>query len=97
MEGIRETACIIADLTYARPSVYFEVGYAHGLGIPLLLTCRKDHFHGKVDHARVHFDLEQFKISYWSRNAKGRFQWPAAMEPSERLSKILQPYNRAQD
>jgi nucleoside 2-deoxyribosyltransferase len=97
MDGITETACIIADLTYARPSVYFEVGYAHGLGIPLLLTCRKDHFHGKQDNARVHFDLEQFKISFWTRNAKGKFDWSKTMSPTERMLKILKPYKKTRD
>lgn len=28
---------VIADLTYARPSVYFEAGYALGKGIPVIL------------------------------------------------------------
>lgn len=96
-DGITESACMIADLTYARPSVYFEVGYAHGLGIPLLLTCRKDHFRGKADNARVHFDLEQFKISFWTRNAKGIFNWSNAMSPSERLSAILKPYKEVKE
>lgn len=94
MEGITEAACVIADLTYARPFVYFEVGYAHGLGIPLLLTCRKDHFHGKEDSGRVHFDLVQYKISYWHKNAKDKFSWQKSMSPSERLSTILKPYKK---
>lgn len=39
LRGISSSACILADLTYARPSVYFEVGLGHGLGIPIVLTC----------------------------------------------------------
>lgn len=92
MEGIVDAACVIADLTYARPSVYFEIGYAHGLGVPLLLTCRKDHLLGKHDDARVHFDLAQFKISFWTRNAKGKFTWEKAMSPADRLSHIVKPF-----
>lgn len=80
---------MLADLTHARPSVYFEVGYAHGLGVPLLLTCREDHCRGKSDHARIYFDLEQYKISYWSRTSKGEFNWPKGMEPAERLPSIV--------
>ena len=89
MEGITEAECVIADLTHARPSVYFEVGYAHGLGVPLLLTCRKDHYRGTNDNARVHFDLEQYKISYWSRNSKQQFTWTKGMEPAKRLTSIV--------
>jgi len=89
MEAITEAACVLADLTHARPSVYFEAGYAHGLGVPLLLTCREDHHRGSSDDARIHFDLEQYKISYWSRTPEGKFSWPKGMEPAERLALII--------
>jgi len=89
IEGITKSACVIADLTYARPSVYFEVGFAHGLGIPLLLTCRKDHYRGKNDGMRVHFDLEQYKISYWSLTKNGNFRWSKGMKPKERLATVI--------
>jgi nucleoside 2-deoxyribosyltransferase len=80
---------VLADLTHARPSVYFEVGYAQGLGVPLLLTCRKDHYRAAHDNARVHFDLEQYKISFWSRNSKGQFIWAKGMEPTKRLKSLV--------
>lgn len=89
MRGITEAACVLADLTYARPSVYFEAGLAHGLGIPLILCCRKDHYRSHLDDTRVHFDLEQFKISFWSQDKKGRFHWAKNMEPGHRLAKVL--------
>lgn len=89
IQGIMEAECVIADLTYARPSVYFEIGFAHGLGVPVALTCRRDHFRGDRDDLRVHFDLEQFKISYWSRGVDGEFSWAKGMEPPARLAAIL--------
>ena len=89
LEGITECACVIADLTFARPSVYFEVGFAHGLGIPLLLTCRSDHHRGKADDEKVHFDLEQYKISFWKRTPKGGFHWPKNMKPVSRLPALV--------
>jgi len=89
LEGITECACVIADITHARPSVYLEVGFAHGLGIPLLLTCRGDHHRGKTEDKKVHFDLEQYKISFWTRTPKGGFRWPKNMKPSSRLSAIV--------
>jgi len=90
MDGITESACVIADLTYARPSVYFEIGYAVGLGIPLILTCREDYQNGKADKQRVHFDLAQYKISFWKQLGNGKFEWTSdKMIPEYRLKSIL--------
>lgn len=89
MQGIEGSACVIADLTHSRQSVYFEVGYAHGLGVQLVLTCRSDHERGNSDTSRVHFDLEQYKISFWSRTSDGRFIWPKGMKPADRLSRVV--------
>lgn len=91
LEGIANSKVLLADLTYARPSVYFEVGFAQGLGIPIILMCRKDHSRGHIDTLRVHFDLEQYKISFWSTNAAGAPIWQKGMSPQERLSAILLP------
>ncbi len=89
LQSIVHAVAVVADLTFARPSVYFEAGFAHGLGIPLLLTCRKDHYRGADDTARVHFDLEQYKISFWERTPKGQFQWENKMSPHARLRSLL--------
>lgn len=60
----------VADLTYARPSVYYEAGWMRGNGKPVIFTCRADHLErGKppevADRLRVHFDLEQESIVAW--------------------------------
>lgn len=95
LEGIREAACVIADLTYARPSVYFEVGLAHGLGVPLVLTCRQDHERGTEKDKKVHFDLEHYKISYWSTGKGGSFLWGVEHNhPKKRLQAVLGPLGR---
>jgi hypothetical protein len=89
---ITQAAAVLADLTYARQSVYFEVGYAQGLGIPLILSCRKDHMNSKRDEQRVHFDLQQYKISYWTTGDDGNFVWEnELMEPEKRLAALLPP------
>ena len=72
-------------------TVYFGVGFAHRLGVPLLLTCRDDHYRSQIDNSRVHFDLEQFKISFWSPNKSGGIDWPASMNPTDRLAKLIEP------
>ncbi len=66
---LRQCDFAIADLTYARPSVYFEAGVAQGRKVPIIYTCRRDHFrqqpndqHGNL---RVHFDLQMKPIIKW--------------------------------
>jgi hypothetical protein len=40
---IRESRFVVADLTHNRGGVYYEAGFAFGLGIPVIPTCRNDH------------------------------------------------------
>lgn len=58
----------IADLTYARPSVYFEAGFAQRT-VPVIYTCRRDHLRpqksDEFDNLRVHFDLQMRNIIPW--------------------------------
>ena len=43
-----------------RGGVYYEAGFAQGLGIPVIWTCREDH----IEH--VHFDTRQFNHITWN-------------------------------
>ena len=60
---------VLADLTYARPSVYFEAGYAQRV-TPVVYIARRDHFKDKPEdpngNLRVHFDLQMRNIIAWS-------------------------------
>jgi nucleoside 2-deoxyribosyltransferase len=60
----------IADLTYARPSVYYEAGYAFGTGMPVVYIARSDHFRAQdkdqLGNLRVHFDLQMKNIIPWT-------------------------------
>ena len=60
---IKRSALLVADFTGNRGGVYFEAGFAHGLGIPVIWTCRKDHF------KNVHFDTEHYKHIVWENSA----------------------------
>jgi hypothetical protein len=42
--AIRQSRFVIADFTEQRAGVYFEAGYAKGLGLEVIWLCREDHF-----------------------------------------------------
>ena len=60
--GIQEAEFIIADLTEERPNVYLEVGYAWGLGKPVILVAREGQ--------RLHFDLSHHKCLFYRTIAR---------------------------
>lgn len=80
----------IADLTYARPSVYFEAGYIWGIGKPVIYLVRSDHFKPKIDDSygnlKVHFDLQMKNIISWSEPTKA-----LKMRFERRLSSVIKP------
>ena len=61
---IRRSRFLVADFTHgdngARGGVYFEAGFAHGLGIPVIYMCRGD----MVD--KLHFDTRQYAHIVWN-------------------------------
>lgn len=58
---IKKSKFCISDFTHQRQNVYFEAGYALGLGIPVIYTCHKN------DMSARHFDTRHFPhISYSS-------------------------------
>jgi len=56
---IRRSAFLVADFTEHRQNVYFETGFAIGLGLPVIWTCRKDHIKA------LHFDIRQYNCIDW--------------------------------
>lgn len=57
---IRAAPFVIADLTGNRNGVYFEAGFARGLGIRVIQTCRESHF------GEAHFDVKQIDTKRWT-------------------------------
>ncbi|HUK84747.1 MAG TPA: hypothetical protein VLU95_02685 [Candidatus Acidoferrum sp.] len=57
LEAIIRSAFIIADLTDAHPNCYYEVGYAHSLGKPIIILAK--------DSTMRHFDISTYKWNYW--------------------------------
>lgn len=61
---IRRSAFVVADFTGHRQNVYFETGFAIGLGLQVIWTCRKDHIED------LHFDIRQYNSIDWSNEAE---------------------------
>lgn len=60
-ELIERAWLIVCDLTYERPNVYYELGYAHGVGNTggnILLIARKG--------TSLHFDISPLGVHYYS-------------------------------
>lgn len=60
---IRRAKFVVADFTQgetgARGGVYYEAGFAHGLSIPVIFTCREDCL------GKIHFDIRQYNCIIW--------------------------------
>jgi len=60
---IRRSRFLVADFTQgddgARGGVYYEAGFAHGLGIPVIFTCHEN----SLGH--LHFDTRQYNHIVW--------------------------------
>ena len=57
---IKTSLFVVADFTGHRGGVYFEAGFALGLGLPVIWTCRKDDMKG------LHFDIRQYNTIDWN-------------------------------
>ena len=56
---IRRSRFLIADVTKHRQGVYFEAGFAMGLNLPVIWTCREDQIE------ECHFDTRQYNHITW--------------------------------
>ena len=61
---IRRSRFVVADFTHGekgiRGSVYYEAGFALGLGIPVIYSCRQDQIE------KLHFDTRQYYHIAWA-------------------------------
>ncbi len=70
---IKQSKFIIADFTSKtaaepRGSVYYEAGFAHGLGIEVIFTCREDLIND------IHFDIRQRPFILWKKDKMEDFK-----------------------
>ena len=61
---LRRSRFVVADFTQgddgARGGVYYEAGFAHGLDLPVIFTCRED------VRKKLHFDTEHYNHIFWT-------------------------------
>ena len=57
MASIRASRFVVSDFTGNRGGVYYEAGFAHGLGLPVIFMCREG--------AELHFDIRQYNCIFW--------------------------------
>lgn len=69
---IRRSRFVLADFTHGedgmRGGVYYEAGFAHGMDIPVIFSCRRDILED------IHFDTRQYNHIIWEKPEKLREQ-----------------------
>ena len=61
---IRNSAFVVADVTEQKQGVYYEAGFAKGLGRPVIWAVRED------DKDNVHFDTRQYSHIIWTNETE---------------------------
>lgn len=67
---IRRSRFILADFTGQRQNVYYEVGFAKGLGLEVFWTCRND----EIEKGEVKFDTRQYNFITWENEKLSEFK-----------------------
>lgn len=63
MASIRVSRFVVSDFTGNRGGVYYEAGFAHGLGLPVIFMCREGD--------ELHFDIRQYNCIFWKSTDLG--------------------------
>jgi hypothetical protein len=59
VRGIAEADLLVADLTTLNPNVFYELGIAHGMGVPTVLVAHQD------SSGDIPFDLRQYRTEFY--------------------------------
>ena len=65
---IKRSKFLIAEFTGQRGGVYFESGFALGLGLPVIWICKRSEI------KEIHFDTNHYNFILWKENELGYFQ-----------------------
>ena len=72
VEHIATSRLIIADMSGERPNCYYEAGFAHALGKPMVFCVRQQE--------KIHFDLAMYRFIVWDTEASLRKQLKTRLE-----------------
>ena len=75
-EIINKSRFVIADFTHQRNGVYYEAGYAKGIGLPVVQTCRSDDFNN------LHFDIKTINTIKYANVAELKKKLKSHIEKS---------------
>jgi len=64
-QSIRTSALVIADVTPDNPNVFYEVGYAHGIGKPTILLSDRS-------REKLPFDISGFRTLFYDNTIGGK-------------------------
>jgi len=76
---LKSSRIVIADFTNNRNSVYFEAGFAMGMKIPIIWTCKEGH------ENKLSFDTRQYPHLVWSEGKEEDFK----KQISDRIQVII--------
>jgi hypothetical protein len=80
LESLHRAEFVVADLTYNKPNVYYEAGYAHALGkIPIYIA---------KEGTKIEFDLKDYPVIFFPNMSKLKD------ELTRRLSGLLESHNK---
>jgi hypothetical protein len=57
LERINAANVLVADLTYERPNVYYELGFAHGINRQVIMIAQEG--------TSLHFDIQDFNVIFY--------------------------------
>jgi len=60
LSEIKRSGLLVADFTMLKGGVYFEAGFAMGLGIPVIRTRKA------ADDGDLHFDVSHYNFIFWA-------------------------------
>jgi len=58
LAGIRRAAFVIADVTHPSANVFYEIGFAEGMGRPVIVSAKKG--------TSLPFDIADIPVLFWS-------------------------------
>jgi hypothetical protein len=91
IKDLDQAEALLVDQTFLAPALYFQLGFAYGVGVPVMFTCRHDARKSPDEWARQLpvFTAEDLQPLVWAPQPDGSFTWHDGITPEKRLRTIL--------